>query len=292
MRGLSPTSYKLLAIAETLKGITFQGANNCVKPPGGRLLEDKISSASLPLESFLNNSFSGLKADNHQEGMSDKNQLCNSGTSAYASALFDAEKEVKEIPYGMYLRRSSTTKTSRWYFLSIKNCPPRQHNSILRAAEKRMQDHQNHLARLGELIWIISPFYRKRSFSLALHWTLRKIKQTSIERLQTWPRRHVQNLGSSFSWVFPVLFFLRRKRWDSGRRWDTLDISKGSVGDLLLQMDRVAELTIPTATWDMGWSRSRQFGPLWDWHSSQCCCERRTIFYGLGAQQPSTERDE
>lgn len=99
MRGLSPTSYKLLAIAETLKGITFQGANNCVKPPGGRLLEDKISSASLPLESFLNNSFSGLKADNHQEGMSDKNELCNSGTSAYASALFDAEKEVKEIPY-------------------------------------------------------------------------------------------------------------------------------------------------------------------------------------------------
>lgn len=210
MRDRSSTSLKLSAIDEILKGIILQGVSNRVKSPDGELLEDKISSAPSSLESFLSNSCSGLKADNHRVGMSDKNQLCNSGTSAYASGLLDAEKEVKEIPYSMYSRRSSTTKTSRWYFLSIKNCPLRRHHSISRATEKRMQHHHNHLGRLGDLFWIINLFYRKRLFSLALRWTLRKIKQTSIGRLQTW--RRLQNLASNFSWVFPVLFFLTRKK--------------------------------------------------------------------------------
>ncbi|OWZ45396.1 hypothetical protein C351_02380 [Cryptococcus neoformans c8] len=99
MRDRSSTSLKLSAIDEILKGIILQGVSNRVKSPDGELLEDKISSAPSSLESFLSNSCSGLKADNHRVGMSDKNQLCNSGTSAYASGLLDAEKEVKEIPY-------------------------------------------------------------------------------------------------------------------------------------------------------------------------------------------------
>ncbi|XAO24766.1 hypothetical protein I312_103572 [Cryptococcus bacillisporus CA1280] len=99
MRGHSSKSYKLSAIAEILKGITVQGVNNGVKSPHGSLLEDKFSTTSLSRESFLNNSCPDLKADNHREGTSNKIQLCNSGTSAYASVSFDAGKEVKEIRY-------------------------------------------------------------------------------------------------------------------------------------------------------------------------------------------------
>lgn len=82
----------------------MQGVNNGVKSPHGNLLEDKFSTTSLSRESFLNNSCPDLKADNHREGTSNKIQLCNSGTSAYASVSFDAGKEVKEIRYGMYSR--------------------------------------------------------------------------------------------------------------------------------------------------------------------------------------------
>lgn len=104
MRGHSSTSYKQSATAEILKGITVQGVNNGVKSPDGSLLEDKPSTTSLSRESFLHNLCPALKADNHQEGTSNKIQLCNSGTSAYASIPFDAGKEVKEIHYSMYSR--------------------------------------------------------------------------------------------------------------------------------------------------------------------------------------------
>ncbi|KIR33178.1 hypothetical protein I352_04549 [Cryptococcus deuterogattii MMRL2647] len=99
MRGHSSTSYKQSATAEILKGITVQGVNNGVKSPDGSLLEDKSSTTSLSRESFLHNLCPALKTDNHQEGTSNKIQLCNSGTSAYASIPFDAGKEVKEIHY-------------------------------------------------------------------------------------------------------------------------------------------------------------------------------------------------
>ncbi|KAE8540338.1 hypothetical protein D1P53_003283 [Cryptococcus gattii VGV] len=104
MRGDSSTSYKLSAIAEILKGITVQGVNNGVKSPDGSLMEDKFSTTSLSRESFLNNSCPDLKADKHREGTSNKIQLRNSGTSAYASVPFDAGREVKEIRYSMYSR--------------------------------------------------------------------------------------------------------------------------------------------------------------------------------------------
>lgn len=80
----------------------MQGVNNGVESPDGSLMEDKFSTASLSRESFLNNSCPDLKADKHREGTSNKIQLRNSGTSAYASVPFDAGKEVKEICYSMY----------------------------------------------------------------------------------------------------------------------------------------------------------------------------------------------
>ncbi|KIR54423.1 hypothetical protein I315_02905 [Cryptococcus gattii Ru294] len=99
MRGDSSTSYKLSAIAEILKGITVQGVNNGIKSPDGSLMEDRFSTASLSRESFLNNSCPDFKADKHREGTSNKIQLRNSGTSAYASVPFDAGREVEEICY-------------------------------------------------------------------------------------------------------------------------------------------------------------------------------------------------